>query len=139
LAVTFGIIAVPARWFRALSRRSTEYGFDPVTQLPLCEIINCTDCRLRLRGLFYHPPASPVWTLHDMNAFTGGCHYDCGARYMSGCNAYNCSSDPSDLSEIVEHAPDFQSFIQRTCTRRLSACWRIRQERVLRQISWRYS
>lgn len=42
-----------------------------------------------------------VWTLHDMWAFTGGCHYDegCG-RYMSGCGAcpvLGSRSDP-DLS-----------------------------------------
>ena len=31
-----------------------------------------------------------VWTLHDMNAFTGGCHYSCG------CNKFNamCSQCP---------------------------------------------
>jgi hypothetical protein len=29
-----------------------------------------------------------VWTLHDMWAFTGGCHYDAGCeRYVSACGA----------------------------------------------------
>lgn len=45
-----------------------------------------------------------VWSLHDMWAFTGGCHYDeeCGA-YQTGCG--NCkvlgSSKFSDLSQEV--------------------------------------
>lgn len=29
-----------------------------------------------------------VWTLHDMNAFTGGCHYDAGCgRFETGCRS----------------------------------------------------
>jgi glycosyltransferase involved in cell wall biosynthesis len=33
------------------------------------------------------PPGQPVvWTLHDMNAFTGGCHFSEGChRYQTGC------------------------------------------------------
>jgi glycosyltransferase involved in cell wall biosynthesis len=36
------------------------------------------------------PPEQPiVWTLHDMNAFTGGCHFSSGCdRYQIGCG--NC-------------------------------------------------
>ncbi len=42
-----------------------------------------------------------VWTLHDMNPFTGGCHYSGGCeRFKSGCG--NCpqviSPDPRDVS-----------------------------------------
>jgi glycosyltransferase involved in cell wall biosynthesis len=42
-----------------------------------------------------------VWTLHDMNPFTGGCHYSAGcARYAEHCG--QCpelgSDDPRDLS-----------------------------------------
>lgn len=51
------------------------------------------------------PPALPlVWRLSDMNAFTGGCHYDewCG-RWASGCGA--CpqlgSSRADDLSQQI--------------------------------------
>lgn len=45
-----------------------------------------------------------VWTLHDMNSFTGGCHYDDNcARYIAQCGA--CpqlgSTDPNDLSHQV--------------------------------------
>lgn len=48
--------------------------------------------------------APVVWTLHDMNAFTGGCHYDfdCG-KFASGCGA--CpqlgSNNSSDLSRQI--------------------------------------
>jgi glycosyltransferase involved in cell wall biosynthesis len=45
-----------------------------------------------------------VWTLHDMNPFTGGCHYDhsCG-KYESGCGACpQLGSDlPHDLSRYI--------------------------------------
>jgi glycosyltransferase involved in cell wall biosynthesis len=45
-----------------------------------------------------------VWTLHDMNPFTGGCHYDQGCgRFKKGCGA--CpqlgSDDPADLSHQI--------------------------------------
>lgn len=45
-----------------------------------------------------------VWTLRDMWAFTGGCHYTAGCeRYLDGCGA--CpqlrSDDPGDLSRTV--------------------------------------
>jgi len=45
-----------------------------------------------------------VWTLHDMNAFTGGCHYDrdCG-RFRQECGACPAlrSSSPADLSRRI--------------------------------------
>jgi len=51
------------------------------------------------------PQQTPiVWTLHDMNPFTGGCHYDedCG-RFVSACGA--CpqlrSGDETDLSRQI--------------------------------------
>ena len=51
------------------------------------------------------PQQTPVvWTLHDMNPFTGGCHYDedCG-KFMAACGA--CpqlgSGDDTDLSRQV--------------------------------------
>jgi len=51
------------------------------------------------------PQSTPVvWTLHDMNAFTGGCHYDVGCgKYAMHCGA--CpqlgSNDPADLAHQV--------------------------------------
>jgi glycosyltransferase involved in cell wall biosynthesis len=45
-----------------------------------------------------------VWTLHDMNTFTGGCHYDanCG-RYKTGCGECPAldSESPNDLSRAI--------------------------------------
>jgi len=73
-------------------------------QMPRADIINLhwvsrfIDC-----GLFFseriRKPA--VWTLHDMNPFTGGCHYDqnCG-KYKTACGACPLlgSDDAHDLS-----------------------------------------
>jgi glycosyltransferase involved in cell wall biosynthesis len=77
-------------------------------QLPQTDILNLHwvagffDYRDFFREL---PPRLPVvWTLHDMNAFTGGCHYDeaCG-KFSERCGA--CpqlgSSDPKDLSSQI--------------------------------------
>lgn len=46
-------------------------------------------------------PTPVVWTLHDMNPFTGGCHYSGGcSRFKSGCGDCPALNDPSarDLS-----------------------------------------
>lgn len=45
-----------------------------------------------------------VWTLHDMNAFTGGCHYNSSCeKYLASCGA--CpqlgSKDKNDLSYLI--------------------------------------
>lgn len=51
------------------------------------------------------PPHTPlVWTLHDMNPFTGGCHYDFNCdRFTNACGA--CpqlgSREENDLSRAV--------------------------------------
>jgi glycosyltransferase involved in cell wall biosynthesis len=56
-------------------------------------------------GTFFDRVDVPVvWTLHDMNAFTGGCHYNVGCdRYKSHCGA--CpqlgSDDDRDLSRAI--------------------------------------
>jgi glycosyltransferase involved in cell wall biosynthesis len=51
------------------------------------------------------PPAIPiVWTLHDMNTFTGGCHYNAGcSRYATGCGSCPAldSASPDDLSSRI--------------------------------------
>ncbi|MDP2366070.1 MAG: glycosyltransferase family 4 protein, partial [Ignavibacteria bacterium] len=51
---------------------------------------------------FFNKPVA--WTLHDMNAFTGGCHYSDGCeKYKNGCGA--CpqlgSNDKNDLSHQI--------------------------------------
>src|SRR5579872_3726726 len=51
------------------------------------------------------PRAQPlVWTLHDMNPFTGGCHYTAGCeRFRGACGT--CpqlgSKEPSDLTALI--------------------------------------
>lgn len=45
-----------------------------------------------------------VWTLHDMNPFTGGCHYDQGCgKFRTACGACPLlgTADPDDLSQRV--------------------------------------
>jgi glycosyltransferase involved in cell wall biosynthesis len=97
----------------------TDFRADLMTQLPTCHIIN-----LHLVANFVDfqsffrvgPRRSPlVWTLHDPNPFTGGCHYyDACRRYNSGCGA--CpelgSSVTGDLSrEIWQRKKAAYSFI----------------------------
>ena len=50
------------------------------------------------------PQQAPVvWTLHDMNAFTGGCHYDGGCgRFAEACGA--CPQLGSQRAEDLSHA-----------------------------------
>lgn len=79
-----------------------------VRLLPECDVINLH----WVAGLLDHPSffssvprVRPiVWTLHDMNALTGGCHYDLGCRrHATQCGA--CpqlgSPDPGDLASQV--------------------------------------
>jgi glycosyltransferase involved in cell wall biosynthesis len=67
------------------------------------------------------PPAIPVvWTLHDMNTFTGGCHYDAGCgRYASGCGKCPAldSTTVSDLSSDIFERKD--AIFERIPTKRL--------------------
>lgn len=85
-----------------------QHGADVLRQLPQTDVLNLhwiagfLDYRDFFRQL---PPSLPVvWTLHDMNAFTGGCHYDenCG-KFLQQCGA--CpqldSSEPQDLSRHI--------------------------------------
>jgi glycosyltransferase involved in cell wall biosynthesis/MoaA/NifB/PqqE/SkfB family radical SAM enzyme/GT2 family glycosyltransferase len=54
------------------------------------------------RALFALRGKSIVWTLHDMNPFTGGCHYagDC-KKYIEGCWA--CPQLGSDTKNDLSH------------------------------------
>jgi len=70
----------------------TQHGATPLGQLPSCDVVNLhwvagfVDCQTFLTQVAQHTPI--IWTLHDMNPFTGGCHYDdaCG-RYRARCGA----------------------------------------------------
>lgn len=86
----------------------SEYGADILSKLPPYEILN-----LHWIADFVDYPSffgalskntRIVWTLHDMNAFTGGCHYDLGCgRYLSQCG--DCpqlvAAGPNDLSHEI--------------------------------------
>lgn len=56
-------------------------------------------------GSFFPAVQRPVvWTLHDMNAFTGGCHYSAGCERFTGqCGACPqlASSHEADLSRAI--------------------------------------
>jgi glycosyltransferase involved in cell wall biosynthesis len=81
---------------------------DVLGQMPPSDIVNLHwvagffDYREFFRNL---PARLPVlWTLHDMNPFTGGCHFDGGCgKFAERCGA--CpqlgSNDPKDLSAQV--------------------------------------
>lgn len=68
----------------------TQFGAEVARRLPECDVVQLhwvagfVDYGLFLSRL---PPGLPlVWTLHDMNPFTGGCHYDYGCgRFVGAC------------------------------------------------------
>ena len=94
--------------FELFSDDRSPCGATIVPQLPPCDVINLHWIAgfVDYKGLFgVLPHRIPiVWRLADMNALTGGCHYDhdCG-RFKNGCGA--CpqlgSSDAEDLSRRV--------------------------------------
>ena len=83
-------------------------GAEPLKQLPPHDLINLHwfGGFLDYQTFFANAPRETpvVWTLHDMNAFTGGCHYDdyCG-KFSDRCGA--CpqlgSGDEQDLSRRI--------------------------------------
>jgi glycosyltransferase involved in cell wall biosynthesis len=86
----------------------TQHGVTLVRQLPPCDVVHLhwiarfVDYQAFFAAVPQHTPV--VWTLHDMNPFTGGCHYDDGCgRYMHRCGL--CpqlgSSDAADLSQHI--------------------------------------
>ncbi len=86
----------------------SEYGVTLLEQLPSCDLINLHWIAgfVDYRSFFLRAPSHIpiVWTFHDMNPFTGGCHYDedCG-RFVECCG--ECpqlgSKDVHDLSRQI--------------------------------------
>ncbi|MDH3691702.1 MAG: glycosyltransferase family 4 protein [Gammaproteobacteria bacterium] len=70
------------------SQPIAKYGKAVVRQLPPSDIVNLHWITgfVDLADFFSLVKKPLVWTLHDMNAFTGGCHYDwdCG-KFSNGC------------------------------------------------------
>jgi len=87
-----------------------EYKGTVTSQLPSCDVINLHwIARFVDYGCFFTQVSQSipiVWTLHDMNPFTGGCHHTAGCEgYLDGCG--NCpqlgSSTRNDASHRIWH------------------------------------
>jgi len=86
----------------------TPFQETVLTQIPRCDVVNLHWVveLLDIASVFPQMTQSRpvVWTLHDMNAFTGGCHYDhdCG-RFSGSCGL--CpqlgSTSEQDLSRAI--------------------------------------
>lgn len=68
----------------------SQFRCDFLRELPACDILNLhwvADSFLDYESFFASVPKTTriVWTLHDMNAFTGGCHYDVGCGRFAVC------------------------------------------------------
>jgi glycosyltransferase involved in cell wall biosynthesis len=94
--------------FELFSDDRSPYAASVLDQLPRCEVVNLhwipgfVDYTTFFSKLT--PETRIFWTLHDLNAMTGGCHYDLGCgRYLSQCG--NCpqlgSADSGDLSHAI--------------------------------------
>jgi glycosyltransferase involved in cell wall biosynthesis len=85
----------------------SEYGAGLAGQIPECEVLNLHFVAgLVDYGTFFRAPSARkpmVWTLHDANAFTGGCHTHgaCG-RFNQGCGA--CPELGSSSDKDLTHA-----------------------------------
>lgn len=86
----------------------SEHLAHPLNQLPPCDVLNLhwisgfIDHASFFSSISQEQPI--VWTLHDMNAFTGGCHFDDGCgRFAVSCGACPqlTSRDESDFSREV--------------------------------------
>jgi glycosyltransferase involved in cell wall biosynthesis len=86
----------------------SRHGSDLPERLPPCDVVNLHWVAGFVDyGTFFSAVARRVpivWTLHDMNPFTGGCHCDLGCgRHRTGCGA--CpqigSGVGSDLSREI--------------------------------------
>lgn len=86
----------------------SQFGATVIGQLPTADVVNLhwvaefLDYRSFFRSLLGGPQL--VWTLHDENPFTGGCHYpgSC-SRFAKGCGACPAlgSSQKHDLSSRI--------------------------------------
>jgi glycosyltransferase involved in cell wall biosynthesis len=91
-----------------MSDDRSEHNGDVLRQMPPSDILNLhwiagfIDYKDFFRQIPRNLPV--VWTLHDMNPFTGGCHFDGGCgKFSDRCGA--CpqldSSEPDDFSAQV--------------------------------------
>ena len=94
--------------YELFSDDRSEYGPELPRQLPRSDVIHLhwvagfVDYTSFFARALIQTPV--VWSLHDMNAFTGGCHYDDGCgKYAASCGA--CpqlgSREEDDLSRQI--------------------------------------
>ena len=94
--------------YESFSTDCSAHGDRLAEALPPCDVVNLhwvsglLDYERFLPAVCAKIPV--VWTLHDMNPLTGGCHYDddCG-RHFRGCGMCPqlCLPGPTDLSAKV--------------------------------------
>lgn len=87
---------------RSATGRAFSRSLPPSDVVHLHWVAGLVDYRAFLRSIAVERPV--IWTLHDMNPFTGGCHYDagCGAfRARCGACPQLGSIDPNDLSRRI--------------------------------------
>ena len=111
-----GLARVPTRLAQHLTSRGpgweffsddrSKHGAELVEQLPDCDVINLHWVArfIDYQSFFSHVAASTpvVWTLHDMNPFTGGCHYSDGCHgFVEQCGA--CPQLESTLVDDLSH------------------------------------
>src|ERR1700720_2540243 len=85
----FAVRSAEAPYF---SDDRSQHLASPLSQLPPWQILHLHwfSGFLDYRAFFQQVPQDRpiVWTLHDMNAFTGGCHFDGGGgRFVEACGA----------------------------------------------------
>lgn len=94
--------------YDVFSDNRSKYSSLVAKQLPICDVVNLhwvagfVDYREFFSNISERVPM--IWTLHDMNPFTGGCHYDqgCGQFHQScGTCPQLGSDDIGDLSNQI--------------------------------------
>lgn len=94
--------------FEMFTDDRSEHGRDVLEQLPPSDVVHLhwVAGMFDFGAFFPSVPARVpvVWTVHDMNPFTGGCHYDLGCgRYVEGCGRCPAlgSNRVRDLSRAI--------------------------------------
>jgi glycosyltransferase involved in cell wall biosynthesis len=94
--------------YEVFSDDRSPYAATLLDQIPKCQIVNLhwIPGLVDYQTFFTNVTSTTriVWTLHDLNPMTGGCHYDLGCgRYLAQCGS--CpqlgSGDAKDLSHAI--------------------------------------
>ncbi len=85
----------------------TRFSGEVVNQIPTADLhhLHWIAAFIDLTTFFEESNRPVVWTLHDMNPFTGGCHYSLGCRGFEK----NCGCCPR-LGSEKEHDPSRRSW-----------------------------